>query len=194
MNKNKNSLVCNVRIDIRVLSTLLLFFEEESYRSHLTKSTVLRLAIEQYERNICRHYPQYEFVTTTNAVRFLEERGLINLSENFKNKSILIKELQKEDLLFGGGNENYGEKLVRKEKITQNIPQELSNLDISSAQELLSSKMEDKLEKPSDEELESLSESVIRREKEQKETNEALTDPAKILMDLRFKKGEEDEL
>ena len=89
--------VCNARIDVRTLATLMKFYQHQGLTSR-KKSTAIRLACEHFKSIITQQYPHFDTPTFQEAVNYLENQAMLDLTEDFTAKYSLVKELQKENL------------------------------------------------------------------------------------------------
>lgn len=140
--KDSRTHVANIRVDIRAFATVYLYFIEKKFDEvKFSKGKAISLAFKFFERLVVEQHPEYEFVEFSDAVEFLTKEGIMDLTKSFINKSLIIKELQKESLVGGEIDPRISIK-AKIQKSKKDLPSGiLSKQSLESIKESLDQKM-----------------------------------------------------
>jgi len=103
-----------VRADLQAVASILKVYKEKAQDiSILTRTELIKVAIEHYASQLIKQYPDCEFELLQDALNYLESYGL-DLN-NKKNKQNILKRLKLENMKFEASEDAF-EKIEKAKK------------------------------------------------------------------------------
>ena len=105
-----------IRADLRALASILKVYKEKAKDTTIiTRSELLKVALEHYSSQLIKQYPDCKFELLQDALDYLESYNL-DFNRN-KNKQNILKELKLENIKFEASNDAFERIKKAKEKL-----------------------------------------------------------------------------